>query len=101
MTYNAILFDCPVSSADKNQATELFCAAIETHFGGEQAVADAYRAFDAAFMSYGETPLPSCATDAERASVDRWYEALHIAEQAAFDGWSGDLRGAHFEISLV
>lgn len=100
MTYTATLFDCPVSDADKDEATELFCAAIEAALGGEAAVVAAYRAYNCAFEARGELPLPSVATDAERAAVTRWEDAECAGQRAAFAGWNGNHRGAHFEVSV-
>ncbi len=105
MSYTVLLMDCPVSADDRRDAESTFCAALEVYLGGAAQVAAAYRAYDAAFKSHEETPLPPEATDAERAAVRLWEDAERAATQAAFDGWhgvsAGTMRGAHFEISAI
>jgi hypothetical protein len=97
MSYTATLFDCQISAAAKAEATDLFCAAIEQALGGAANVASAYKAYAAAFAEHGELPLPTEATAAERAAVERWEDAERVGSQAAFAGWR-NLGGAHFEI---
>ncbi len=98
--YTATLFDCPASDADRREAEVKFCDALEAALGGADQVAPAYQAYDAAFKTHGELPLPAAASDAERAAVARWEVAEAAGNRAAFAGGVGDLRGAHFEISI-
>lgn len=97
-TYTATLFDARgLTDADKREAEEKFCEAIESTLGGVDQVAPAYRAYQAAFDAHESLPLPAEATDSERAAVARWERAERAGNQAAFDGWH-DVGGAHFEI---
>lgn len=99
-TYTATLFDCPIKDADKREAETAFCEAIEASLGGQEAVATAYQAYQAAFSAHGELPLPATASDAERAAVARWESAESAGCHAAFAGWHRWPDGAHFEIEI-
>ena len=97
-TYTASLFDCRgISDTDRREAEQLFCATIEAKLGD---VAAAYSAYESAFQAHGELPLPSAATEQERAAVEAWEAAERVGYAAAFAGWVGDLGGAHFEINI-
>ncbi|MEI6600275.1 MAG: hypothetical protein WCN21_07360 [Comamonadaceae bacterium] len=100
-TYTSSLFDCRgVSDADRREAEQLFCAAIEAQLGGKTNVVTAYAAYEAAFQAHGELPLPAAATEQERAAVEAWEDAERAGCAAAFAGWTGNLGGAHFEINV-
>ena len=98
MSYTVTLFDCQIRDNDKRAAEIVFCNAIENELGGASAVAQAYRAYRAAFSAHGELPLPAHASDIERAAVERWETAEAAGCRSAFDGWHSWPRGAHFQV---
>jgi hypothetical protein len=100
MTYSLVLYDAEgASDAQRREAEQRFCFALESTLGDAVLVAPVYRAYLRIIAEHGESPAPDALTDAERAIFDQWQAAETAAVAAAFgpNRYMGD---AMYEIRL-
>jgi hypothetical protein len=72
------------SDAQKVQAAERFCAALEAQLGDASLVAPMYVMYQRLVNTFGETPDVEVMNDAEREVFESWQLAESAAMQAAF-----------------
>ena len=89
-----------VTPDQRKTANTLFSAKMDELFGSREAVANAYKAHSAVDEKYKESPLPSEATQEEKAAVAVWLDAVGEATAYAFADWVTWPEGVYFEITL-
>ena len=99
MTYTVKLFDNDASPAERWQAAQRFCKALEATLGDASLVAPVYTVYLRLVGIYGESPDLDALTEAERAIFEQWQQAETAAVAAAF-GTHRYMGDALYEIVL-
>ncbi|WP_298931944.1 hypothetical protein [uncultured Ramlibacter sp.] len=84
MTYTLKLYGVDVSDADKREAQQRFCDALEQTLGDAEMVAPVYLAYRRIVGTWGEQPDLDNLSEAEKAIFGQWQAAETAAVTAAF-----------------
>lgn len=100
MPYTLKIFAAQDSTdAERAQAAQRFCTALEASLGSADLVAPTYTAYLTLLSAYADHPRPWPVSEAEQLLADQWEAAELAATQAAF-GVNRYLGDADFEITV-